>query len=87
MVSDVSRFATGTTYDCVRVIVNLSTALSRSYGCVRAQNTSRFVLDGEVVAFKGRRTSFERLQGRIGLTDPDKARGPPGSRSSTTSLI
>ena len=42
---------------------------------LEAQNTSRFVLDGEVVAFKGRRTSFERLQGRIGLTDPDKARG------------
>ena len=32
------------------------------------------MLDGEVVAFKGRRTSFERLQGRIGLTDPEKAR-------------
>jgi bifunctional non-homologous end joining protein LigD len=29
------------------------------------------VLDGEVVAFAGRRTSFERLQGRMGLTDPD----------------
>lgn len=28
------------------------------------------VLDGEVVAFTGRRTSFERLQGRMGLTDP-----------------
>ncbi len=32
------------------------------------------VLDGEVVAFDGRRTSFERLQGRLGLTDPDRAR-------------
>ena len=28
------------------------------------------VLDGEVVAFAGRRTSFERLQGRMELTDP-----------------
>lgn len=27
------------------------------------------VLDGEIVAFAGRRTSFERLQGRMGLTD------------------
>jgi bifunctional non-homologous end joining protein LigD len=32
------------------------------------------VLDGEVVAFVGRRTSFERLQGRLGLTDPAAAR-------------
>ena len=44
------------------------------WDALRAQSTSRFVLDGEVVAFKGRRTSFERLQGRIGLTDPEKAR-------------
>jgi DNA ligase D-like protein (predicted ligase) len=32
------------------------------------------IIDGEVVAFEGRRTSFERLQGRMGLTDPDAAR-------------
>ena len=31
-------------------------------------------VDGEVVAFEGRRTSFERLQGRLGLSDPDAAR-------------
>ena len=31
-------------------------------------------LDGEVVAFEGRRTSFERLQGRLGLSDPTAAR-------------
>ena len=36
-----------------------------------AQHTSRFVVDGEVVAFEGRRTSFARLQGRLGITDPD----------------
>lgn len=35
---------------------------------------SRFVLDGEVVAFEGNLTSFARLQGRIGLTDPARAR-------------
>jgi DNA ligase D-like protein (predicted ligase) len=39
-----------------------------------ARNTSRFVLDGEVVAFDGRRTSFARLQGRLGITQPDQAR-------------
>lgn len=32
------------------------------------------VLDGEIVAFAGRRTSFERLQRRQGLTDPDAAK-------------
>ena len=31
-----------------------------------AQSTSRFVVDGEIVAFEGRRTSFARLQGRLG---------------------
>lgn len=31
------------------------------------------VLDGEVVAFDGNRTSFARLQGRIGLRDPKAA--------------
>ena len=30
--------------------------------------------DGEIVAFKGRATSFERLQGRMGIRDPDVAR-------------
>jgi bifunctional non-homologous end joining protein LigD len=38
------------------------------------QRTSRFVVDGEVVAFDGRRTSFARLQGRLGITNPEVAR-------------
>ncbi|MEE6176716.1 non-homologous end-joining DNA ligase [Mycobacterium sp. 050134] len=42
-----------------------------------AQRTTRFVVDGEVVAFDGRRTSFERLQGRLGITDPQVARASP----------
>lgn len=33
-----------------------------------------FVVDGEVVAFQGNVTSFERLQGRMHLEDPEKAR-------------
>ncbi|HEY2790913.1 MAG TPA: non-homologous end-joining DNA ligase [Micromonosporaceae bacterium] len=33
-----------------------------------AQASQDFVIDGEVVAFDGRRTSFERLQQRIGIT-------------------
>ncbi|PEG35156.1 ATP-dependent DNA ligase [Mycolicibacterium agri] len=39
-----------------------------------AQACDKFVVDGEIVAFEGRRTSFARLQGRSGLTDPDEAR-------------
>jgi DNA ligase D-like protein (predicted ligase) len=39
-----------------------------------AQKCSNFVVDGEIVAFEGRRTSFARLQGRLGITDPDEAR-------------
>ena len=39
-----------------------------------AQKSSKFVVDGEIVAFEGRRTSFARLQGRLGVTDPDEAR-------------
>jgi bifunctional non-homologous end joining protein LigD len=33
-----------------------------------------FVVDGEVVAFEGKRTRFEKLQARIGIEDPDEAR-------------
>lgn len=33
-----------------------------------------FVADGEIVAFEGKRTSFSRLQQRIGIQDPDAAR-------------
>lgn len=42
-----------------------------------AQHTTRFVVDGEVVAFQGRRTSFARLQGRLGITNPEAARASP----------
>lgn len=38
------------------------------------QSDAAAVLDGEIVAFEGRRTSFERLQGRMGVTDPAAAR-------------
>ena len=51
--------------------------LDRTYpelvDALRAQATTDFIIDGEVVAFEGSRTSFERLQQRIGLTDPDQA--------------
>jgi bifunctional non-homologous end joining protein LigD len=38
------------------------------------QDTARFVMNGEIVAFEGRRTSFARLHGRIGITDSGEAR-------------
>jgi bifunctional non-homologous end joining protein LigD len=39
-----------------------------------AAGPDRYVVDGEVVAFDGGRPSFARLQPRIGLQDPDRAR-------------
>jgi len=42
-----------------------------------AQHTSRFVLDGEVVAYQKGRTSFAKLQSRLGISDPEQARASP----------
>ena len=38
------------------------------------QAATDFVVDGEVVAFEGSRTSFARLQPRIQVSDPERAR-------------
>ena len=38
------------------------------------QASHDWVIDGEIVAFDGNRTSFAKLQGRIGIKDPDEAR-------------
>jgi DNA ligase D-like protein (predicted ligase) len=38
------------------------------------QDSDDFIVDGEVVAFDGNRTSFERLQRRMQLRDPERAR-------------
>ena len=40
---------------------------------LRAQEASDFIVDGEVVAFAGDRTSFSRLQRRLGVRDPGPA--------------
>lgn len=45
-----------------------------------AQGRERFVVDGEVVAFDGSITSFERLRARLGIEDPDEARATGGAR-------
>ncbi len=39
-----------------------------------ARAPRRFVADGEIVAFDGPQTSFSRLQQRIGISDPARAR-------------
>jgi ATP-dependent DNA ligase len=41
---------------------------------LEAEPATEFVADGEIVAFAGSRTSFERLQGRMGIHDPRQAR-------------
>jgi DNA ligase D-like protein (predicted ligase) len=41
---------------------------------LEAEPAGDFVADGEIVAFDGTRTSFERLQGRMGIHDPRLAR-------------
>ncbi len=41
---------------------------------LEAEAATEFLADGEIVAFEGSRTSFERLQGRMGVHDPQLAR-------------
>ncbi|OJZ71701.1 ATP-dependent DNA ligase [Mycobacterium paraffinicum] len=67
--------------DRVRLLSRNRQPLNGTYpelvDALAAQGTTRFVVDGEVVAFEGRRTSFARLQGRLGITDPAVARASP----------
>jgi ATP-dependent DNA ligase len=44
---------------------------------ISIQPVDDIVVDGEVVAFAQGRTSFERLQQRLGITDPEQARHSP----------
>ncbi len=64
--------------DRVRLLSRNRQSLNGTYpelvDALAAQRITRFVVDGEVVAFDGRRTSFARLQGRLGITDPEVAR-------------
>ena len=64
--------------DRVRLLSRNRQPLNGTYpelvDALAAQHTTRLVVDGEVVAFEGRRTSFARLQGRLGITDPEVAR-------------
>jgi bifunctional non-homologous end joining protein LigD len=60
-----------------RLVSRSGQALDRSYPeLVEALDDGGpdLVADGEIVAFKGAATSFERLQGRMGIHDPEQAR-------------
>jgi DNA ligase D-like protein (predicted ligase) len=64
--------------DEVRLLSRNRLSLNGTYpeivDALAKQDTAHFVVDGEIVAFEGRRTSFARLQGRLGLSDPEQAR-------------
>ena len=53
---------------------NVTVAFPEIAEALEEQASANFVIDGEVVAFEGRRTSFARLQPRIHLNSEDKAR-------------
>jgi len=62
----------------VRLVSRNDNDMTRTYpeiaAAVAGCATAEVLVDGEVVAFDGRRTSFERLQGRLGLSNADTAR-------------
>jgi bifunctional non-homologous end joining protein LigD len=62
----------------VRLLSRKKKLLNNTYpelvDAYQKQPYGSFIVDGEVVAFHGRLTSFSRLQGRMKLTDPEEAR-------------
>ena len=62
----------------LRLMTRNQNAVNKTYPelveAVLAQPVQEFVADGEIVAFDGNVSSFSRLQGRMQITDPDKAR-------------
>lgn len=64
--------------DGIRLWTRNRKPLERTYPelveALEAENAGDFVADGEVVAFEGPRTSFEKLQPRINLTDRSSIR-------------
>jgi bifunctional non-homologous end joining protein LigD len=63
--------------DAIRLESRTGKDLTGTYPEVRAalaaQRGDRLLLDGELVAFDGRQTSFSRLQQRLGITTPSPA--------------
>jgi bifunctional non-homologous end joining protein LigD len=62
----------------VRLLSRTDKLLNASYPelveALEREPTPEFVIDGEIVAFSGRITSFSRLQGRMQIFDPNRAR-------------
>jgi bifunctional non-homologous end joining protein LigD len=52
----------------------LSSAYPELVEALEAEPAADFLADGEIVAFDGKRTSFEKLQARMGIHDPRLAR-------------
>jgi DNA ligase D-like protein (predicted ligase) len=64
----------------VRLLSRTGRPLNRTYPELvddLAQPGPDLLLDGEIVAFERGRTSFSRLQQRIGISDPERARRSP----------
>jgi bifunctional non-homologous end joining protein LigD len=53
---------------------SLSSAYPELVEALEAEPATEFAADGEIVAFEGSRTSFEKLQGRMGIHEPRLAR-------------
>jgi bifunctional non-homologous end joining protein LigD len=62
----------------VRLLSRTDNVLDSSYPelveALEAERREEFVVDGEIVAFSGGVTSFSRLQGRMHVADPERAR-------------
>src|SRR5215211_604243 len=62
----------------LRLLSRTGKRLNSSYPevveALEGEPCQEFVADGEIVAFSGRVTSFARLQGRMQITDPERAR-------------
>jgi DNA ligase D-like protein (predicted ligase) len=62
----------------VRLLSRTDKLLNNSYPelveALEREPTPEFVVDGEIVAFSGHITSFSRLQGRMQISDPERAR-------------
>ena len=62
----------------VRLLSRTDHSLNNSYPelveALEREPCPEFVVDGEIVAFRGNVTSFSRLQGRMQVSDPERAR-------------
>jgi len=64
--------------DCIRLLTRNRKDIGETYpeivDALAKQGCQDFVIDGEIVTLENGRTSFSRLQQRMGITDPQEAR-------------